>query len=96
MVDYSPQTDTSQVLPRVFDRDGLALRTSASDDVINLDEASATITYVGFARPGTADATPSWRLMRIEIAGTVTKIRWASGDATYSNSWTTRASASYS
>lgn len=96
MVDYSSQTDTGQVLPRVYDRDANMLQVGANDDVRNVDEASSTITYVGFARPGTADITPAWRIFRIETSGTVTKIRWAEGTAAYENIWSNRASLTYS
>lgn len=96
MSDYSNQTDTGQVLPRVFDRDALILRTGGNDDIKNIDDVSSVLSYIGFARPGTADITPAWRIMQISTTGTVTKITWANGSSAYTNIWTNRASLSYS
>lgn len=96
MADVSNQTDTGQVLPRTYDRDSQSLKTIDADDIENMDEASATVTYFGFARIGTADVSPAWRIYRREIIGTVTKIRWAEGSSAYVNIWSSRASLSYS
>lgn len=96
MADVSNQTDTGQVLPRVYDRNANSLQVGSNDDIKNIDEVSATVTYVGYARPGTADITPAWRIFKLETIATVTKIRWANGVADYSNIWTNRASLTYS
>jgi len=94
--DVSNQVDSTQVLPKVLDRDGKSLRTIKSDNIKNIDQVDANTTYIGFAEPGTADISPLWRIMLVTVSGTVTKIRWAGGTSEYVNSWTNRASLTYS
>jgi len=53
--------------------------------------------YIGYATPGTAEATASWRIKRIEfLAGDDIEIKWADGNDDFDNSWTNRATYSYS
>ncbi len=62
---------------------------------VRLDEASATITYVGEAQAGSLTSAASWRVKRISTAsGTV--ITWADGNTNFDNVWDNRASLSYS
>lgn len=67
------------------------------DYSIMIDEASATITYVGYADPGVSEDNASWKIKRIDtsVAGQ-TKIKWAGGVPTKSNAWSDRASLIYS
>lgn len=78
---------------------------SASDDSLEtrslpmktaLDEASATVTYVGEAATGTATSTALWRIKRLTQSGTVLLIEWADGNGNFDNIWNDRASLSYS
>lgn len=96
MANNSNQIDSSQVLAQVFDRESDTLAVRDSDDIKNIDEVDSTTTYIGWARPGTADITTAWRICRIEVIGTVTKIRWAEGTSEYVNSWSARAALNYS
>lgn len=60
-----------------------------------IDEASATVTYVGKADPGTATSSALWQIQKIDTSsGTV--ITWADGDGDFDNEWDNRASLSYS
>lgn len=61
-----------------------------------IDEASATVTYVGIAQIGTATSASSWQVKRISVSGNVTTITWADGDDEFDNIWDNRASLSYS
>lgn len=61
-----------------------------------VDEASATVTYQGWATVGTATSAASWRIRKISKSGNVTSITWADGNATYDNVWADRASLTYS
>lgn len=61
-----------------------------------LDEASATVTYVGNANVGSLDADAAWQIKRITESGTVTKIEFADGEQTFDKVWTNRAALSYS
>ena len=60
-----------------------------------LDEASATITYVGEANPGTASSAASWRIKRLDSTSGLL-ITWADGDSNFDKVWDDRASYSYS
>ena len=60
-----------------------------------IDEASATITYVGKAAIGSATSAAVWQVMRMNsTTGVVTT--WADGDDDEDNIWDNRASLSYS
>lgn len=82
-----------------------ALTLTAEDDKIEtrsipmktaLDEASATVTYVGEAATGTATGSASWRIKRLTQSGTVLLIEWADGNGNFDNIWNNRALLSYS
>lgn len=62
---------------------------------IFLDEASATITYVGEALPGVSAATASWRIKRLDSTSGLL-VTWAEGDSDFDKVWDDRASYSYS
>lgn len=70
--------------------------TSAETFNIEIDDTTtASVTYVGFASPGTVTSVASWRIMKIdESSGT--SVTWADGDADFDNVWDNRASLSYS
>lgn len=82
----------------VIVRDGSGVIVSGGDSTpyaVRVDEASATVTYVGEADPGTATSAASWRLKKIDTtSGTV--VTWADGDASFNNIWDNRASITYS
>ncbi len=61
-----------------------------------IDEASTTVTYFGWAVPGTLDAAATWRIMRQTQSGTVTLGEWADGNESFDNQWSARASLTYS
>lgn len=60
-----------------------------------IDEASATVTYIGKAEPGSAESAPVWQIKRVQIVGTETETTWADGDVQFNNVWDSRASISY-
>lgn len=61
-----------------------------------VDEASATVTYVGEAAVGSSLSTALWRIKRLTQSGTVLLIEWADGNSNFDNIWDNRASLSYS
>ena len=61
-----------------------------------LDEASASISYLGKAVTGTATNSLAWQVQRITISGELTIVEFADGDALFNNSWDNRASLTYS
>lgn len=69
---------------------------STGDEALRLDEASASVSYVGTAATGSGEGSAVWKIKKITISGTVTSITWADGNGNYDNVWSNRASLSYS
>lgn len=61
-----------------------------------LDEASATISYVGEAAAGTAQSAAAWRIKRITTSGGSLTIEWADGNTNFDNIWANRVALTYS
>ena len=93
--------NVSNMIPAV--ETGLA--TSAKQDTIatalgvvygtRIDEASATVTYIGKAATGSATSGALWQVQKIDTT-TGTVITWADGNGDFDNIWDNRASLSYS
>lgn len=56
----------------------------------------ATTTYVGYAPPGTLQATEGWQCKKIDVSGGTTTITWADGDSAFNNIATDLTALSYS
>lgn len=74
----------------------LDVETQPSLVVEKIDQASATVTYIGQAAPGTATSAAGWRIQRMSVSGTVTTFEYADGDLSFNNIWDNRASLTYS
>jgi hypothetical protein len=61
-----------------------------------LDEASASVTYIGKAKIGSPSASALWQIQKMSVSGNVTSITWADGDSLFNNIWDDRAGLSYS
>lgn len=62
---------------------------------IRIDEASASVTYVGVAEMGSATSAAVWQVKKIGVSGTVTSITWADSNSNFDNVWDNRASLTY-
>lgn len=60
-----------------------------------IDEVSASVSYYGFALPGTATSAASWKIMKKSVSGAVTTYAFAGSAATFVNVWNNRAALSY-
>lgn len=60
-----------------------------------LDEASAVITYVGIASPGSLPSNAVWQIKRLNST-TGLVVEFANGNSNFTNIWDNRASLSYS
>ena len=60
-----------------------------------IDEASATVTYIGDAAIGSSTASALWRIKKIDTTSG-TSITFADGNGNFDNIWDNRASLSYS
>lgn len=70
--------------------------TLAKQELVSVDEASATVTYIGFAAIGSSSASAVWKIKKLLITGSVTTVTFADGNANYDNVWNNRASLTYS
>lgn len=77
--------------------DGVTLQRMTADALAIKVTVVTTITYVGVAAPGTAQATAKWQCKKIDesTAGT-TIITWADGNANFDNVSTDLTALSYS
>lgn len=64
--------------------------------VIAIDEVNGNLTYLGFAKIGTATSTAGWQVLRIQKTGSVTLIQYADGSPRFNQIWDDRASLVYS
>lgn len=67
---------------------------STSNYAIVLDEASATVTYVGKATTGSSTGAAVWQVQKLDSTSGLV-ITWADGDALFNNVWDNRASLTY-
>lgn len=73
----------------------LPVSSSTTAYVSRIDEASATITYVGEALPGALASDAAWRIKKLdESSGLV--MTWADGSAAFDQVWNDRAILVYS
>lgn len=63
--------------------------------VVRLEEASATITYVGQAAPGTLTSAASWSIKRLDSTSGLV-VLWGGGTAAFNQIWDNRAALAYS
>jgi len=71
----------------------LYIDTSAN---IQIDEASSTVTYVGYADVGVASSDAWWMIKRLTSTTTTLKVEYALGNAYFNKIWDSRAGYSYS
>lgn len=79
-----------------IDKSNDSIATESYEQSTRIDEASATVTYFGFAPVGSAEGSSVWKIKRLTVSGSVTKLEYADGDTSYNNNWSNRASLSYS
>lgn len=72
------------------------LHVAPSSHAIEIDPVTtAGTTYYGFAAPGTATSSASWRVLRKVVTAGASSYDWADGDSAYDNVWDNRAGLSY-
>ena len=100
-VDTSGGTVATNVLTLTYDTtamadaDNLQIYYDMGSLVKRVDEASATVTYVGQAQDGSDIADPAWQIQRITSSGGATEIEWADGNNDFDNVWDDRSSLTY-
>ncbi len=64
-------------------------------NMMQIDEVSEELIYIGEAVPGSLETAAAWRIRKIDMSsGTV--IEWADGDRNFDNRWDQRAQKIYS
>lgn len=83
--------DNTQIetLPRLRDRTFVISEPIPLKKIV--DTTDGTVTYVGEAKCGTGVTDPTWRIQKIAVAGAITTITWADGNALFDNIWDNRA-----
>lgn len=61
-----------------------------------IDKVSGSVSYFGYAQPGTATSSPLWRIIRAQKIGSVTTFGFAGGNVNFDKIWDDRASLTYS
>lgn len=65
--------------------------------IVYIDDVSATVSYYGFAAPGTAIGTAGWRIIKKDSSvSPITSYLYASGTIDFDKLWTLRSSYTYS
>lgn len=60
-----------------------------------IDEASATVTYYGYADLGTGDTEEKWLIARKTKTGNVTRTEYPNGSMEPNQAWSSRTTLSY-
>lgn len=77
--------------------DPVVVSSHPSGYIFRKDDTGAGIVYYGFAAPGSAESSLVWILLRVvKTSGLSTSSGFADGNTNADNSWTNRASYSYS
>jgi hypothetical protein len=72
------------------------LATTGVDNIIKIDKVSSSVTYIGYAAPGTADEDEEWQLLKMVKTSTLTSILYAEGNVGFVHSFSNRATYNYS
>lgn len=79
-----------------IDKSNDSIATESFEQSTRVDEASSTVTYFGFATVGSSESSAVWKIKRLSVSGSITKLEYCDGNTSYDNSWSNRASLSYS
>lgn len=79
-----------------IDKSSDSIATESYEQSTRIDEASATVSYFGFALVGSSESSSVWKIKRLTVSSNITKVEYADGNINYDNNWSNRASLSYS
>jgi hypothetical protein len=88
-------TDAEYREVKVSPTGDLATYSAPAPLATKLDEASASVTYIGKAKIGSASASALWQIQKMSVSGNVTSITWADSDSLFNNIWDDRAGLTY-
>jgi len=92
--------EASALIPKVSDDVMQALGAIIATNqlikyITKIEVASATITYIGKAAPGSAGSDAVWQILRIDTSSLAADILYAGSDQNFDNTWDGRAGFSY-
>lgn len=79
-----------------IDKSNDSIATESFEQSTRIDEASASVSYFGFAVVGSSESSSVWKIKRLSVSGSITKLEYADGNISYDNQWSNRASLTYS
>jgi hypothetical protein len=62
---------------------------------VRLDKVSSSLTYIGYAVPGSSESASVWMIRRLSKSGNVTTIDFADSDSQFNNIWANRTGLTY-
>ena len=75
--------------------DGSEVLVISNEEPTRIDEVSANLSYIGYAKLGSNESNPVWKIKKIEETGNVTSVTYADGNKLYNKIWADRASLNY-
>lgn len=69
---------------------------SESKNIVIIDENTSSITYYGFALPGSSHASALWRILRAQqVTPKILEYKYADGNDLFDNVWNDRTTLTY-
>ena len=104
MADRAAKVDIGNVAEDVINpateekQDDIIEILGGGNNITQVDVAAASLTYIGYAVPGTATSAASWKIFRVDESGGGgdAVILYAAGVTTFTNIWDNRAALAYS
>jgi len=78
-----------------IDKSNDSIATESVEQSTRVDEVSSSVTYFGFAAVGASESSAVWKIKRLSVSGSITKLEYADGNINYDNNWSNRASLTY-
>lgn len=96
ILNWSFDEDYKTLIAGIVGFDGSSLQRLNADALATKIETVGDITYIGIAKPGTAQATALWQCKKITTSSGTTTITWADGNSNFDNVATDLTALTYS
>ena len=78
-----------------LDKSNDSVATESIEQAFRSDDASSTVSYFGYAPVGSSESSSVWKIKRLTVSGSTSKVEYADGNTNYDNNWSNRASLTY-
>ncbi|MFW6219805.1 MAG: hypothetical protein ACOC33_03115 [bacterium] len=75
--------------------DAVQVVVNREEETTRIDEPNENLIYLGFSELDADPSKPVWKIKRIQVVGTETRITYADGNRLYDNIWNDRTSLTY-